>query len=85
MKLTGKQRRNAERELTSVTCAGCDGLKQRGRPFCRRCTDLLVEQGSQTGTFALLTANLKHTAQDYTARLTFLLSRKGQQLRRAMA
>jgi hypothetical protein len=83
--ITQQQRRNAERELTSKTCAGCDGPKPRGYPFCQTCTDLLVEQGGKSGAFALLTANLKHTAADYMARLEFLLSRKGQQLRRRAA
>jgi hypothetical protein len=84
MTITTKQRRNAERELTSTTCAGCDEVKERGVPFCRKCTDLLVERGSMRGIFVLLTANLKHTAEYYTERLEFLLSRKGQRLRMAL-
>lgn len=80
--ITQKQRRNAERELTSTTCAGCDGPKERGHPFCRVCTDLVVEQGGKTASLALLTANLRHTAAGYVARLEFLLSRAGQRLRR---
>lgn len=79
--ITTKQRRNAERELTSKTCAGCGGEKERGLPFCRICTDLLVKRGGKTGDFTLLVANLKSTAEDYVRRLDFLLSPKGQRLR----
>lgn len=74
MDISEEQRRNAERELTSIVCAGCDGGKQRGYPFCPKCTELLVAQGGKTG----------KTAQDYTESLEFLLSREGQQLRRSL-
>ena len=78
-KITLKQRRNAERELTSAVCAGCDGPKRRGAPFCRHCSNVLADNG------------LAHClgpvyfAEQYTEGLTLLLSRKGQQLRQRLA
>lgn len=81
--ITAKQRRNAEREFTSTTCAGCDGPKERGVSFCGTCTKLLVEQGWKNPGkyFTLLTVNLKQGAEAYTERLTWLLSSAGQRLR----
>lgn len=81
--ITGKQRRNAERELTSVVCAGCDGPKERGYPFCPQCTTLMISEGWKGGnqTVLLLSSNLNQTAEVYTERLAWLLSPKGQRLR----
>jgi hypothetical protein len=73
-----RQRRNAERELTSIVCAGCDELKRRGAPFCRTCQDLLLENG-----FPLL--GPVFFPEKYHESLTFLLSRNGQRLRQAAA
>lgn len=77
MTITDKQRRNAERERTSIVCAGCDGPKPRGADFCRACTRVLTDKG-----FSL--PGPLFFAENYTERLTFLLSRKGRQLRTAV-
>lgn len=76
MEITNKQRRSAERELTSVVCAGCDGPKHRGGAFCRKCYMVLLENG-----FSILAPLF--FAEKYVEELTFLLSRKGQKLRQA--
>lgn len=76
--ITAKQRRNAERELTSVVCAGCDGPKHPGSPYCRSCYRLLMEQRN----FPLLGPIF--FAEKYTEGLSFLLSPRGQRLRAAM-
>lgn len=80
--ISAQQRRNAQRETNSLACAGCDGPKQRGFPFCRKCTSVVVAEGCNTGNLTLIVANLRQTARDYAERLAFLLSRRGQQLRR---
>lgn len=74
--ITDKQRRSAERELTSIVCAGCDGPKNRGSAFCRKCYRVLLTQG-----FPLLAPLF--FAEKYMDGLTFLLSHKGQRLRTA--
>lgn len=74
--ITAKQRRNAGRELTSTTCAGCDGPKNRGSAFCSKCYHILLENG-----FSILAPTF--FAEKYTEELTFLLSPKGQRLRKA--
>lgn len=73
-----RQRRNAERELTSIVCAGCDGPKGRGAPFCPVCQNLLLEKR-----FPLL--GPVFFAEKYHRALAFLLSRIGQRLRQAKA
>jgi len=78
MNINERQRRNAERELTSIVCAGCDGLKQRGSPFCIVCQALLLEKG-----YPLL--GPVFLPEKYHESLTFLLSRNGQRLRLAAA
>ena len=77
MKITTKQRRNAERELTSVACAGCDGPKPRGAPFCRKCGTVLFLHS--------LTPSLGPVffAENYTRALKVLLSPRGQKERQA--
>lgn len=72
--ITTKQRRNAERELTSIVCAGCDGLKPRGAPFCRYCSGVLAEKG--------LTHSLGPVffAENYTRALTVLLRPRNQRV-----
>lgn len=79
LKINPKQRRNAERELTSIVCAGCDGPKRCGAPFCRPCGQVLFDHG--------LTPSLGPIffAENYTEALTVLLSRKGQQQRQRIA
>lgn len=72
-----RQRRNANRELTSIVCAGCDGLKNRGAPFCHTCQNLLLEKG-----FPLL--GPVFFLEKYHESLTFLLSRNGQRLRQSV-
>jgi hypothetical protein len=73
--ITAKQRRNAERELTSIVCAGCDGPKPRGVPFCRKCGTVLGQRG--------LTSSLGPVffAENYTRALTVLLRPSGQRAR----
>ena len=78
MTITPKQRRNAQREHTSIVCAGCDGPKPRGAAFCRRCDRVLVDKG-----FSL--SGPLFFEENYMDRLTFLLSGKGQRLRQAVA
>lgn len=78
LRINERQRRNAQRELTSIVCAGCDGPKQRGMPFCRTCQNLLLEKG-----FPLL--GPVFFPEKYHESLTFLLSRSGQQLRKVAA
>jgi predicted amidophosphoribosyltransferase len=73
-----KQRNNAEREFTSKTCAGCDGPKPRGTSFCEKCINLAVEH------VKFGSSNNNNFAEAYTKQLQFLLSRKGQQLRRKL-
>ena len=79
LKITADQRRNAARELTSVTCAGCDGPKRRGAAFCRPCSTVLAEHG--------LTSLLGpvYFAEKYMEALKVLLSRKGQRMRQSLA
>ena len=76
--ITTKQRRNAERELTSIVCAGCDGPKPRGASFCRKCGTVLGQRG--------LTSSLGPVffAENYTRALTVLLRPGGQRARQAV-
>lgn len=75
MRITNKQRRNAERELTSIVCAGCDGPKPRGASFCRKCGVVLLRKN--------LTPSLGPVffAENYTQALTILLRPSGQKAR----
>jgi predicted amidophosphoribosyltransferase len=79
MEVTTKQRSNAEREITSVVCAGCDGPKNRGAMFCRKCGRVLLEEGFPEP------ACYANVAEAYTERIEFLLSRKGRKARLAVA
>jgi ribosomal protein L40E len=72
--ITQKQRRNAERELTSIVCAGCDGPKPRGATYCQKCQAILLNND-----FPLLGPIF--FAEKYMECLTFLLSPRGQRLR----
>lgn len=78
MKITSKHKRNAEREIGSICCAGCDGVKKRGFAFCMQCFKLL----SKNGLMKFKPGNL---VSSYMEALTFLLSNKGQKLRKQVA
>lgn len=79
MPITQKQRQNAYREQSSIVCAGCAGMKNRGAPFCRKCEAVLWDKGF-TPTFGPVLF-----AEKYTERLEYLLSRRGVRERKQAA
>jgi len=76
--ITAKQRRNVEREIGSICCAGCDGIKRRGFAFCITCINILHENG-------FLKFVPGDVVNSYMEALTFILSRTGQRLRKQAA